>query len=59
MTAEEQIKRITGLLNDLALNDMGYEEYEAEFMKQSVYDIKAELWSLYCFAGDVCDILNI
>lgn len=59
MTAEERIKRITGLLNDLDLDAMCYEEYETEFMKQSVNNLKDEMWRLYCFASDVCDTLNI
>lgn len=59
MTAEEQIRRITGLLNDLDLSDMCREEYEVEFMEQSVNDIKDEMWRMYCFASDVCNTLNM
>ena len=59
MTAEEQIRRITGLLNDLDLVDMCREQYEEEFMDQSVNDIKDELWEMYCFASDVCNTLNM
>ena len=59
MTAEEQIQRITGLLNALDLADMCREEYEEEFMNQSVNDIKDEMWQLYCFASDVCNTLNM
>lgn len=59
MTAEEQIKRITGLLNDLCLDDLCYEEYEKEFMKATINDLKDELWIMYCFANDVCDTLNM
>lgn len=58
MTADEQIKRITGLLNELGLNEMSYEEYEREFMNTSVNDIKDELGMFYCFAVDVRYILN-
>jgi len=58
MAPEEQIKRITGLLNELDLDDMCYEEYETEFMKQSVNTIKEEMWRLYCFVNDVCNTLN-
>lgn len=59
MTAEEKIQKITGLLNDLDLADMSREEYEEEFMEQSVNDIKDELWTMYCFASDVCNTLNM
>ena len=59
MTAEEQIKRITELLNDLSLDDVSREEYEKEIMKQSLNDIIDELWMLYCFVEDVCYTLNL
>lgn len=59
MTAEKKIQRISELLNDMALADMRREEYEAEFMKQSVNDLKDEMWRMYCFASDVCNTLNI
>jgi hypothetical protein len=59
MTAEEQITRITRLFVNLDLDYMCYEEYEVEFMKQSVNDIKDEMWRLYCFANDVFDTLNM
>lgn len=59
MTAEEKIQRITRLLNDMALDDMCRDEYEVEFMKQSVNDLKDEMWRMYCFASDVCNTLNM
>lgn len=59
MTAEEKMQRITVLLNELDLVDMSREEYEAEFMKQSVNDLKDEMWIMYCFASDVCNTLNM
>lgn len=59
MTAEEKIKRITELLNALAIEDMCREVFDEEFMKQSINDIKEEMWILYCFASDVCNTLNM
>lgn len=59
MTPEEQIKRITELLNDLSLDDVSREEYEKQIMKQSLNDIIDELWEFYCFAEDVCNTLNL
>ena len=59
MTAEEQIKRITELLNDLSLDDVSREEYEKQIMKQSLNDIIDELWEFYCFVEDVCNTLNL
>lgn len=59
MTKEEQIKQITELLNDMSLDDVSYAKYEEMFMKQSINDIKDELWKLYCFAENVCNTLNM
>lgn len=59
MTPEEQIKRITKLLNELSLDEITYEEFEEEFLKGSINDIKEEMWLLYCFANDVCYTLNM
>ena len=59
MTAEEQIKRITKLLNDMDLNDVSYAKFEEMFMKQSINDIRDELWRMYCFTEDVCITLNM
>lgn len=57
MTTKEQIKRITGLLNDLNLNDISREDFEKEIMDNSINDIMDELWRLYCFAKDIAYIL--
>ena len=57
--AEEQIIRITELLNDLSLDDVSREKYEKKIMKQSLNDIIDELWEFYCFAEDVCNTLNL
>lgn len=59
MTAEEQIKRITKLLNDMDLDTITRTEFEKEFPNQSINEIKDEMWRLYCFASDVCDTLNM
>lgn len=59
MTAEEQIKRITKLLNDMSLDTITRTEFEEEFPNQSINEIKDEMWRLYCFASDVCDTLNM
>jgi hypothetical protein len=58
MTAEEQIKRIAELMNELDLADMTRTEFEEEFPKQSINDIKDEMWRMYCFVSDVCYTLN-
>ena len=59
VTAEEQIKRITKLLNDMSLDTITRTEFEKEFPKQSIVEIMDEMWRLYCFASDVCDTLNM
>ena len=58
MTAEEQIKRIEELMNELDLADMTRAEFEEEILKQSINDIKDEMWRMYCFVSDVCYTLN-
>lgn len=57
MKAEEQIKRITKLLNDISLDTITRTEFEEEFPKQSINEIKDEMWQLYCFASDIRDTL--
>lgn len=59
MTAEEQIERITKLLNDMSLDTITRTEFEEGFSEQSINEIKDEMWRLYCFASDVCDTLNM
>lgn len=58
MTAEEQIKRIAELMNELDLADITRAEFEEEILKQSINDIKDEMWRMYCFVSDVCYTLN-
>lgn len=58
MTAEEQIKRIAELMNELDIADMTRAEFEEEILKQSINDIKDEMWRMYCFVNDVCYTLN-
>ncbi len=59
MTNKEQIERITKLLNELSLDDITSAEFDEMFPKQSIDDIKDEMWRLYCFAEDVCDTINM
>lgn len=58
MTNEEQIKRIEELMNELDLADITRAEFEEEILKQSINDIKDEMWRMYCFVSDVCYTLN-
>lgn len=58
MTAEKKIQRITELLKDWDLS-ISHKEFEAEFMDQSVNDLKDEMWRMYCFISDVNDTLNM
>lgn len=59
MTKEEQVEQISILLNKLDLDEITPAEYDEMFPEQSINDLKDELWRMYCFAWDVCDILNM
>lgn len=59
MTTKEQIERITKLLNELNLDDITSAEFDEMFPKQSINDLKDELWRMYCFAEDVCVTINM
>ena len=59
MTAEKKIQRITELLKDWDLSELSQEEYEVEFMEQSINDLKDEMWRMFCFMNDVYDTLNM
>ena len=58
MDYKEQIEKITELLNELSLADLTLQEYNDLFLKQSIEEIKDELWRMYCFAEDICNVLN-
>ena len=60
MTDTEKIKRITELVNDLALTDSTREDLESGMETECTFqDLKEAMWRLYCFASDVCDTLNM
>lgn len=60
MTAEKKIRKIaTKLLNEWDFSDFSREEFEEEFMNQSVNDLKDEMWRMFCSLKDVYDTLNM
>lgn len=59
MTAEEQIMRLTKLLNELDLTDVTQDEMIKTLHNLSFNEIVEEMWQLYCFASDVCVTLNM
>ena len=58
MTEQEKIKKISELLNNLGLADISKEEFDEEILNCRINEIKEELWRLYCFVEDICDVLN-
>lgn len=59
MTDAERIKRITKHLNDLNCDDYSKEELYEELENTSIADIKETVWTLFCFVGDISDVLNM
>lgn len=59
MTAEQQIARITEVIKKYDLDDVTKDEFDSKFELQRVIDIKDEMWELYCFMGEVVDIINM
>lgn len=58
MSDTEKIKRISDLLNEHQWDDISQDEFEQQFEKTTISDIKDALWEFNCFVTDVCDILN-
>ena len=59
MTAEQQIARITEIIKEHHINDVTKDEFYSEIENQRLIDIKDEMWELYCFIGEVVDIINM
>lgn len=68
MTREEQLKRITKLMNDLDLKEMIHTELWQEKTRTelwqeirglSIDEIEELTWSWYCFIIDIYDTLNM
>ncbi len=68
MTAEEQLKRITDLMNNLDLKEMIHTELWQEktrtelwqeIRRLSIDDIEELTWGWYCFIIDVYCTLNV
>jgi hypothetical protein len=58
MTAEEQIKRITEIINDLSLNNMTEASLYWELRSQSFDEIFENMWQLCSVIGEIADVLN-
>jgi hypothetical protein len=58
MTAEEQIKRITDIVNDLSLDDMTEDNLYWELRSQSFDEIFENMWQLCNVIGEIADTLN-
>ena len=59
MTAEQQIARITEIINMYNINDIPKDEFEDMFDKQRLIDLKEEMWELYCFIDAIVDVINM
>lgn len=59
MTDKDKLKHIEKYLNELHLYDMTKEEFETEIMNMKLKDIINYGWRLYCFAGDICYLVNL
>ena len=67
MTQEEQLKRITDLMNDLDLKmihtELWQEKTRTELWQEisglSIDKIEELMWSWYCFIIDIYDMLNM
>lgn len=58
MTAEEQIKRITDIVNELNLDEMTEDNMWVEMRGKSFNEIFDDMWELYTAIGDIVDVLN-
>lgn len=59
MTTEQQIARITEIINENDFAEVTKAEFEEAFDDMSITEIKETIWKLYCFMSDVVDTINM
>jgi len=59
MTTEQQIARITEIINENHFTELTKAEFEVTFEYRTIAEIKESMWELYCFMSDVVDTINM
>lgn len=59
MTPEQQIARITEIINENDFAEVTKAKFEEAFNDMSIREIKETIWELYRFMSDIVDTINM